>query len=74
MQSADRRARVATLTLRVPAASFDRVLSGLEPLGDVEHVNVTSEDVGEEYMDAGVRLQNSRRLETRVAVRVQPRP
>ena len=66
MQSADKRARVATLTLRVPAANFDRVLSGLEPLGDVEQVNVTSEDVGEEYMDAGVRLQNSRRLETRL--------
>ena len=66
MQSADKRARVATLTLRVPAANFDRLLSGLDPLGDVEHVHITSEDVGEEYMDAGVRLQNSRRLETRL--------
>jgi hypothetical protein len=66
MQSFEKRARVATLTLRVPAANFDRVLSGLEPLGDVEQVNITSEDVGEEYMDAGVRLQNSRRLETRL--------
>jgi hypothetical protein len=66
MQSFEKRARVATLTLRIPAANFDRVLNGLEPLGDVEHVNVTSEDVGEEYMDAGVRLQNSRRLEARL--------
>jgi hypothetical protein len=66
MESIDKRARTATLTLRVPAANFDRVLNGLEPLGDVEHVNVTSEDVGEQYMDAGVRLQNSRRLETRL--------
>jgi hypothetical protein len=63
----------ATLTLRIPAARFDEALSGLQPLGKVESVNVTSEDVGEEYVDIGVRLENGRRLERRLLELLQTR-
>lgn len=58
--------RQSTLTLRIPAARFDAALEGLSPLGKVESVNVSSEDVGEEYVDVGVRLENGRRMERRL--------
>lgn len=56
----------ATLELRMPAARFDEAVDGLRPLGKVEAVNVTAEDVGEEYMDVQARMVNARRLETRL--------
>lgn len=56
----------ATLELRMPAARFDEAVDGLRPLGKVETVNVTAEDVGEEYMDVQARMVNARRLETRL--------
>jgi hypothetical protein len=40
--------------------------STFEPLGDVESVNIGSEDVGEAYADMEVRLANGRRLEQRL--------
>jgi hypothetical protein len=58
--------RLATLELRVPAARFDDLIAGLDPLGKVESVNVTAEDVGEEYVDVGARVTNSKRLESRL--------
>jgi hypothetical protein len=66
VQSGEQHVREATLTLRVPATRFDEALSGLEPIGDVESVNVSAEDVGEEYVDVEARIANSRRLEERL--------
>jgi len=60
------RHHAATLELKVPAARFDDLLSGLRPLGRVEYVNVSAEDVGEEYVDVGARAANARRLEERL--------
>jgi hypothetical protein len=59
-------ARRATVELRIPSASFDRAVSGLAPIGRVEAVNVTAEDVGEEYTDVTARVANARRLESRL--------
>ena len=59
-------ARRATVELRIPSASFDRAVSGLAPIGRVEAVNVTAEDVGEEFTDVTARVANARRLETRL--------
>jgi hypothetical protein len=59
-------ARTATVELRIPSASFDRAVSGLAPIGRVEAVNVTAEDVGEEFTDVTARVANARRLETRL--------
>jgi len=58
--------RQATLEVRVPAAHFDDLITGLDPLGKVEAVNVTAEDVGEEFVDVGARVTNAKRLESRL--------
>ena len=65
-QTGEQQVREATITARVPSARFDEALSGLDPLGNVESVNVTSEDVGEEFVDVNVRLENGKRLERRL--------
>lgn len=56
----------AVLQIKVPASRFDSLLSGLAPLGRVESVQVSAEDVGEEYVDIEARLTNLRRLEVRL--------
>ena len=66
VQTGEDRTREAMLTMRVPVARFDEAIEALEPLGDVEAVNVGSEDVGEAYADMEVRLANGRRLEQRL--------
>lgn len=58
--------RQATIELRIPSAAFDRTVGGLSPIGRVEAVNVTAEDVGEEYTDITARATNARRLESRL--------
>lgn len=58
--------RTARLEIKVPAARFDDLLAGLRPLGRIENVNVTAEDVGEEYVDVSARIANARRLEERL--------
>ncbi|HET7585717.1 MAG TPA: DUF4349 domain-containing protein [Gemmatimonadaceae bacterium] len=66
MQTGPHEVRRATLDLRVPSARFDQARSGLDSVGEVESVQVTAQDVGEEYVDVGARLANARRLETRL--------
>lgn len=56
----------ATVQLKVPVAQFDQVLARLTSLGKVESVNVTTQDVGEEYVDVEARVANARRLEERL--------
>lgn len=58
--------RRASVELRIPSSSFDRAVGGLAPIGRVEQVNVTAEDVGEEYTDVTARVANARRLEARL--------
>lgn len=41
-------------------------MSGLSPLGRLEHVNVSAQDVGEEFTDISARAVNGRRLEQRL--------
>lgn len=59
-------ARQATVELRIPSMNFDRAVTGLAPVGRVEQVNVTAEDVGEEFTDVTARVANARRLEARL--------
>jgi hypothetical protein len=66
VQSGRNQIRSATLELKVPAARFDELTQGLEPLGKLEFVNVGAEDVSEEFVDLGARVVNSRRLEDRL--------
>jgi hypothetical protein len=58
--------RHASIELRVPSQNFDAALTGLNPIGKVQHVNVTAQDVGEEYADVTARVANARRLESRL--------
>jgi Domain of unknown function (DUF4349) len=58
--------RSATLELKLPAAHFDEAIDSLAPLGKLENVNVSAEDVGEEYVDVSARVANARRLEQRL--------
>ena len=58
--------RSASLEVKVPSERFDEALSGLAPIGKVESVNVTAQDVGEEYVDIAARVENSHRLEARL--------
>lgn len=73
MQGGAREARQATLELKVPAPRFDEALSGLTPLGEVESVNVSAQDVGEEFVDVSARVTNARRLEERLLNLLQTR-
>jgi len=56
----------ATLVIRVPSDRLDSAIAGLSAVGKVENARVTAQDVGEEFVDVGARLQNSRRLEQRL--------
>ena len=58
--------RSASLEVKIPAERFDDGLNGLTPLGKLESVNVLAEDVGEEFTDVTARIENSRRLESRL--------
>jgi hypothetical protein len=58
--------RQAVLELKIPAERFDDVVNGLAPVGKVEVVNVTAEDVGEEFVDVTARVANARRMESRL--------
>jgi hypothetical protein len=56
----------AVIQLRVPSDRFDGLLGELRAMGRVEAVNVSTQDVGEEYVDMEARLVNLRRLEARI--------
>jgi hypothetical protein len=56
----------ATLEIKLPATHFDDAVSGLAPIGKLESVNVSAEDVGEEYVDVSARVANAHRLEQRL--------
>ncbi|HWA57586.1 MAG TPA: DUF4349 domain-containing protein [Gemmatimonadales bacterium] len=58
--------RSASLEVRVPSARFDELVTGLSPLGKVEQVSVSAQDVGEEFTDISARVANGRRLEQRL--------
>jgi hypothetical protein len=66
VQSGRNQLRSATLELKVPAARFDELTEGLQPLGRLQFVNVGAEDVSEEFVDLTARSANGRRLEERL--------
>jgi len=58
-------ARQGSITCRVPAAALDKTLAQFQALGRVEGVNVTAEDITEQYFNLEIRLRNQRDLEAR---------
>jgi Domain of unknown function (DUF4349) len=66
MQTGRNQLRIASLEVKIPAERFDEGLAALTPIGRLESVNVTAEDVGEEFVDVRARTENARRLEARL--------
>jgi Domain of unknown function (DUF4349) len=66
MEVGRNRLRQAVIQIKIPANRFDEVLSGLKPIGKLESVNVSAQDVGEEYVDVNARIENAKRLERRL--------
>jgi len=64
--SGDDQMHTATLEIKLPAAHFDEAIEGLQPLGTLESVNVSAEDVGEEFVDVAARAENGHKLEQRL--------
>jgi hypothetical protein len=58
-------ARHGSVTCRVPAGSLDKALAQFQTLGKVESVNVTAEDITEQYFNLEIRLRNQQDLEKR---------
>lgn len=59
-------AKRATVTVRLPAATFDGSLDALQRLGTVEQVSVSGDDITERYYDLEIQLRNRTQLETRL--------
>ncbi len=66
LSAGENQVRSATIELKIPSARFDAALAGLEPIGTVESVSSTAEDVGEEFVDITARVANAKRLEERL--------
>lgn len=66
IQSGDRQVPSATIELKLPSTRFEQAANELAPLGKVEYVNTTAEDVGEEFVDVTARMTNARHLEDRL--------
>ena len=66
MEGGNKQTRAASLELRIPSEKFDEAINGLAPIGKVESVSVTVQDVGEEYVDVQARVANARHLEQRL--------
>jgi hypothetical protein len=56
----------ATLEIKIPASHFDEAINGLQPIGHLESVSVSAEDVGEEFVDIAARATNGHKLEQRL--------
>lgn len=56
----------ATLEIKIPAPRFEDAIGGLQPIGHLESVSVTAEDVGEEFVDVAARAANAHKLELRL--------
>jgi hypothetical protein len=66
MQVGENQLRSATVEIKVPARRFEEPSAGLSPIGKIEYVNVSAEDVGEEFSDISARVANAHRLEQRL--------
>ena len=66
LQSGRDQQRTATIELKIPADRYPSAVAGLSPLGKVETVTETAEDVGEEFVDVEARVANAHRLEARI--------
>jgi hypothetical protein len=57
----------ASITIRVPAATFDDAVKRVESVGDVLHKNIAAEDVTDEFHDLEIRLKSAKAVQTRLS-------
>ena len=50
----------AVIVVKVPPASVDRLLAGLDDSGTIQSINQSAQDVTEQLIDLGVRISNAR--------------
>lgn len=63
--------RYAAITIRIPPARTNLMVSWLREQGMIQSENIKAEDVSEEYYDIQARLANAKRLEARLLDMVQ---
>jgi hypothetical protein len=63
--------RYATITIRIPPARTNLMVSWLREQGMIQSENIKADDVSEEYYDIQARLANAKRLEARLLDMVQ---
>jgi hypothetical protein len=66
IQSGQEQPRSAMVEVKVPSSRWGSLLEGLKPIGTVESLSESAQDVGEEFVDVQARIENSRRLEQRL--------
>ena len=66
MQTGTDQLRSASVEIKVPAARWGQLVSGLKPIGTLESVQESAQDVGEEFVDVQARVANAKRLEARL--------
>ncbi len=62
----EERTRGGSVQLRVPSDRFDEAVTALGQVGRLEHSAVNAVEVGEQLVDLRARLENARRLESRL--------
>jgi hypothetical protein len=55
-----------TVVLKIPAAKLDDALARVSKVAKVRDKNVSARDVTSEYVDLNIRIDNARRLQTRL--------
>ncbi|MCB1140886.1 MAG: DUF4349 domain-containing protein [Leptospiraceae bacterium] len=55
-----------SLTVKIPATEFFSLMDYLKTLGELESRSINAKDITEEYIDTGIRLENARKLQTRL--------
>jgi Domain of unknown function (DUF4349) len=66
MQTGSDQLRSASVEIKVPAPRWGQLINGLKPVGTLEAVTESAEDVGEEFVDVQARVANAKRLEARL--------
>ena len=66
-QSGEVGSRRGSWTVRVPVDRFEPFLESVSALGELVHKKRDSKDVTEEFVDLQSRIENKKRLETRIA-------
>jgi hypothetical protein len=61
----ERERHSAHLEVKIPAARWDELLSGLRGIGELRQLTTATEDVGEQFVDLTAQLSNAERLEER---------